>query len=162
MEVTQFTYFQQVGGLDCKPVTAEITYGLERIAMYLQEKDNVYDILWNKDITYGDIFQKAEYEHSKYNFEESEPDMLFELFNIYEKESKRLINKNLILPSYEYILKCSHTFNLLTARGAISVTERARYIGRIRNLAKIVADAYVEQRKELGFPLLSKGGKIDE
>lgn len=154
MEITQFTYFQQVGSIDCKPVTAEITYGLERITMYLQEKDNVYDIDWNKDIKYGDVFHQAEYEHSKYNFEDSDTKMLYNLFDIYEKEAGRIVNIGLVLPAYDYVLKCSHMFNLLDARGAISVTERARYIGRVRNLARIVASAYVEQRQRLGFPLL--------
>ena len=156
MEITQFTYFQQVGSLDCKPVTSEITYGLERLTMYLQEKDNVFDLMWNENITYGDVFKRAEYEHSKYNFEESNPNMLFELFNIYETEAKRLIELNLIIPAYEYILKSSHSFNLLDARGAISVTERARYLGRIRNLARLVANAYVLQREEFGFSLIKE------
>ncbi len=154
MEITQFTYFQQVGGLDCKPVTAEITYGLERITMYLQEKDNIYDILWNEHISYGDIFHRAEYEHSKYNFECANVDMLFQSFDGYEKEAQSLMQENLILPAYDYVLKCSHAFNILDARGAISVTERARFIGRVRNLAKVVAKAFVEQREVLNYPLL--------
>jgi len=158
MEITQFTYFQQVGSMDCKPVTAEITYGLERITMYLQNKDNVYDIQWNDYLNYGDVFHRAEYEHSKYNFEESDTEMLFNLFDIYEKEAKRVVGLNLVLPAYDYVLKCSHTFNLLDARGAISVTERARFIGRVRNLARSAANAFVAQREELGFPLLNKGG----
>lgn len=157
MEITQFTYFQQVGSMDCKPVTAEITYGLERITMYLQEKDNVYDMEWNKDIKYGDVFHQAEYEHSKYNFEDSDTKMLYGLFDIYEKEAERVVNQGLVLPAYDYVLKCSHTFNLLDARGAISVTERARYIGRVRNLARMAAVAYVEQRRRLGYPLLREG-----
>lgn len=156
MEITQFTYFQQVGSLDCRPVTAEITYGLERITMYLQEKDNVYDIMWNENITYGDVFHRAEYEHSKYNFEESDSKMLFELFDVYEKEAQRVIEKDLVLPAYDYVLKCSHVFNLLTARGAVSVTERARFIGRVRNLARIAANTYIQQREALGFPLLNE------
>lgn len=156
MEITQFTYFQQVGSLDCKPVTAEITYGLERLTMYLQEKDNVYEIMWNKNVTYGDVFKRAEYEHSKYNFEESDPNMLFDLFDTYEKEAQRVIDLNLVLPAYDFVLKCSHTFNLLDARGAISVTERARFIGRVRNLARTAANAYVAQREELGYPLLNE------
>lgn len=160
MEITQFTYFQQVGSLDCKPVTAEITYGLERITMYLQNKDNVYDIMWNENITYGEVFKKAEYEHSKYNFEESDSVMLFNLFDIYEKEAKRVLDSGLILPAYDYVLKCSHAFNLLDARGAISVTERARFIGRVRNLARLAANAYAGQREEMGYPLL-KGGKAN-
>ncbi|HOJ12789.1 MAG TPA: glycine--tRNA ligase subunit alpha [Clostridiales bacterium] len=158
MEITQFTYFQQVGSIDCKPVTSEITYGLERIIMYLQEKDSVYDIDWNKDIKYGDVFHQAEYEHSKYNFEGSDTEMLYNLFDIYEKEAERVINIGLVLPAYDYVLKCSHTFNLLDAKGAISVTERARYISRVRNLARIVASAYVEQRQQLGYPLLKDKG----
>jgi glycyl-tRNA synthetase alpha chain len=153
MEITQFTYFQQVGSIDCRPVTAEITYGLERLTMYLQEKDNVYDIVWNKDIKYGDVFHQAEYEHSKYNFEDSDTNMLNNLFDVYEKEAERVVNSGLVLPAYDYVLKCSHTFNLLDARGVISVTERARYISRVRNLARIVASTYVEQRQRLGFPL---------
>lgn len=156
MEITQFTYFQQVGSIDCKPVTSEITYGLERITMYLQEKDNIYDIKWNENITYGDVFHRAEYEHSKYNFEESDPKILFGLFDTYENEAKRIIDTGLVIPAYDYVLKCSHVFNLLTARGAISVTERARFIGRVRNLARIVANAYVQQREELGFPLIKE------
>jgi glycyl-tRNA synthetase alpha chain len=153
MEITQFTYFQQVGSIDCRPVTAEITYGLERLTMYLQDKDNVYDIVWNKDIKYGDVFHQAEYEHSKYNFEDSDTNMLNNLFDVYEKEAERVVNSGLVLPAYDYVLKCSHTFNLLDARGVISVTERARYISRVRNLARIVASTYVEQRQRLGFPL---------
>jgi glycyl-tRNA synthetase alpha chain len=153
MEITQFTYFQQVGSIDCRPVTAEITYGLERLTMYLQEKDNVYDIVWNKDIKYGDVFHQAEYEHSKYNFEDSDTNMRNNLFDVYEKEAERVVNSGLVLPAYDYVLKCSHTFNLLDARGVISVTERARYISRVRNLARIVASTYVEQRQRLGFPL---------
>lgn len=155
MEITQFTYFQQVGSLDCKPVTAEITYGLERITMYLQNVDNVYDIKWNDDLTYGDVFHRAEYEHSKYNFEESDTQMLFNLFDSYEKEAKRVIGLNLVLPAYDYVLKCSHSFNLLDARGAISVTERARFIGRVRNLARLAANAFVAQREEMGYPLMA-------
>lgn len=156
MEITQFTYFQQVGSLDCKPVTAEITYGLERLCMYLQEKDNIYDLMWNDSITYGDVFHRAEYENSKYNFEDSNQEILFELFDTYEKEAKRLIELDLVLPAYDFVLKCSHTFNLLTARGAISVTERARFIGRVRNLARLIANAYVIQREELGYPLIKE------
>ncbi len=156
MEITQFTYFQQVGGFDCKPVTAEITYGLERIAMYLQEKDSIYDILWNEKISYGDIFHTAEFEHSKYNFEIADKDMLFNLFDTFEKEAQRGIEQKLVLPAYDYCLKSSHVFNLLDARGAISVTERARFIGRVRNLSKLVATEYLNQREDLGFPLLKE------
>ena len=155
MEITQFTYFQQVGGFDCKPVTSEITYGLERIAMYLQEKDNVFDLLWNKNIKYSDIFHRAEYEHSKYSFEEVDSSMLFNLFDTYEAEAKRILEKQLVLPAYDFVLKCSHVFNVLDASGAISVTERARFIGRVRGLARMAAEAYMKQREEQNFPLLN-------
>ena len=154
MEVSQFTYFQQCGGLDCKPVSVEITYGLERLAAYIQEKDSVYDIIWVDDITYGDIFKQNELDFSTYNFEVSNADMLFTLFNLYEKEAYGCMEKALIVPAYDYVLKCSHSFNLLDARGAISVTERTGYITRIRNMAKECAKGYVVQRKALGFPLL--------
>jgi glycyl-tRNA synthetase alpha chain len=160
MEITQFTYFQQAGGIDLKPVSGEITYGLERISMYLQEKNSVYDLMWNNEITYGDVHHKGEEEWSKYNFEESDSKMLFGLFNMYEKESVAQIKKNLVLPAYDYCLKCSHIFNLLNARGVISVTERQRYMGRVRNLAKQVAVSYVEQRKKMGFPLLKKAKSL--
>jgi glycyl-tRNA synthetase alpha chain len=157
MEVTQFTYFQQVGGLDCKPVLGEITYGLERLAMYLQDKENVYDLIWtagaNKSILYGDVYHQNEVEQSRYNFELSNTDILFRHFSEFEAEAKRLIDAKCTLPAYEMILKSSHTFNLLDARGAISVTERAAYIGRVRNLAKAVAQAYYESRERLGFPM---------
>ena len=156
MEITQFTYFQQAGGIDLKPISGEITYGLERIAMYLQEKDSVYDLMWNKEITYGDVHHKGEEEWSKYNFEESDTQMLFKFFDMCEKESETLIKKGLVLPAYDYCLKCSHLFNMLNARGVISVSERQRYMGRVRNLAKMVASSYVEQRKKMGFPLLRK------
>ncbi|AEE95498.1 glycine--tRNA ligase subunit alpha [Mahella australiensis] len=156
MEITQFTYFQQVGSIDCRPVSVEITYGLERIAMYIQDKDNVYDIQWVDDISYGDIFHRAEWEHSKYNFECSDVDMLTQLFEIYEKESYRLVEEGLLLPAYDYVLKCSHTFNLLDARGAISVSERASYIGRVRNMARRCARLYIKQREDMGYPLLRK------
>jgi glycyl-tRNA synthetase alpha chain len=154
MEITQFTYFQQVGGLDCKPVLGEITYGLERLAMYLQEKDNVFDLVWTPGISYGDVYHQNEVEQSKYNFEASDAAWLLRQFSDYESQAKRLIEEGLPLPGYEMILKCSHTFNLLDARGAISVTERAAYIGRVRNLAKLVAQAYYESREKLGFPML--------
>lgn len=156
MEITQFTYFQQAGGMDLKPVSVEITYGIERIAMHLQQKDNVYDLKWTNTITYGDIHHQGEVEFSKYNFEESDPKMLFKLFNVYEKESRIILAKGLVLPAYDYCLKCSHVFNLLEARGAISVTERTGYIARVRNLARGIAEAYLKQRKDLGFPLLYK------
>ena len=156
MEVTQFTYFQQVGGLDCKPVLGEITYGLERLAMNLQGVENVFDLIWADGVTYGDVYHQNEVEQSKYNFEQSNITLLLEQFIIYESEAKRLLELSLPLPSYEQVLKCSHTFNLLDARGAISVTERAAYIGRIRTLARLVAKVYYDSRKELGFPLLQK------
>ena len=155
MEITQFTYFQQCGGIDCFPVSIEITYGLERLAMYLQEVDTIYNISWTDNIKYGDIFLQSEIEQCTYNFEASNPDLLFKLFNLYEEEAKQLIEKSLVLPSLDYVLKCSHSFNLLDARGVIAVTERTRYIGRIRNLARKVASLYLEQRNSLGFPLKS-------
>ncbi|AUC60216.1 glycyl-tRNA synthetase alpha subunit GlyQ [Cyanobacterium sp. HL-69] len=156
MEITQFTYFQQCGGIDCKPVAIEITYGLERLAMYLQDVDSIYDIQWNDKLKYGDIFLQGEIEQCTYNFEASNPDLLFKLFNLYEEEAKQLIDKNLVLPSLDYVLKCSHCFNLLDARGVIAVAERTRYIGRIRNLAREVAHQYLAQRESLGFPLIAK------
>jgi glycyl-tRNA synthetase alpha chain len=156
MEITQFTYFQQVGGLDCKPVLGEITYGLERLAMNLQGVENVFDMIWADGVTYGDVYHQNEVEQSKYNFEQSNITLLLEQFIMYESEAKRLLELSLPLPSYEQVLRCSHTFNLLDARGAISVTERAAYIGRIRNLAKLVAKAYYDSRKKLGFPMLPK------
>jgi glycyl-tRNA synthetase alpha chain len=156
MEVTQFTYFQQVGGLDCKPVLGEITYGLERLAMYLQGVENVFDLTWVDGVTYGDVYHQNEVEQSKYNFEASNVPLLFEHFNAYESEAKRLIEAGLALPGYEMVMKCSHTFNLLDARGAISVTERAAYIGRVRALARLVAQAYYDSREALGFPMLKQ------
>lgn len=153
MEITQFTYFQQCGGIDCKPVSIEITYGLERLAMYLQDVDSIYDIQWNNEIKYGDIFLQGEIEQCTYNFEASNPDLLFQLFTLYEEEAKQLIEKNLVLPSLDYVLKCSHCFNLLDARGVIAVAERTRYIGRIRHLARQVAEQYLAQRELLNFPL---------
>jgi glycyl-tRNA synthetase alpha chain len=153
MEVTQFTYFQQCGGIDCRPVSIEITYGLERLAMYLQNVDAIKKIQWNEKIQYGDIFWQGEIEQCTYNFEASNPEMLLNLFSLYEQEAKQLIEKGLVLPSLEYVLKCSHSFNLLDARGVIAVTERTRYIGRIRNLAREVAHLYLAQRESLGFPL---------
>ena len=154
MEVTQFTYFQQVGGLDCKPVLGEITYGLERLAMYLQDKENVYDLVWTPGVKYGDVYHQNEVEQSRYNFELSNTEMLFRHFSEFESEAKRLIEAQCTLPAYEMVLKSSHTFNLLDARGAISVTERAAYIARVRNLAKAVAQAYYESRERLGFPMM--------
>jgi glycyl-tRNA synthetase alpha chain len=156
MEITQFTYFQQVGGIDCKPVLGEITYGLERLAMNLQGVENVFDLTWTDGVSYGDVYHQNEVEQSKYNFEQSNISLLLEQFIMYESEAKRLIELSLPLPGYEQVLKCSHTFNLLDARGAISVTERAAYIGRVRTLARLVAKAYYDSRKELGFPMLLK------
>lgn len=154
MEVTQFTYFQQVGGLEVKPVASEVTYGLERLSSYIQDVNSVFDLEWADGVKYGDIFKEPEYEHSKYAFEESNQEMLLEAFDTYEKEAKRLIKEGLVHPAYDYILKCSHTFNLLDARGAVSVTERAGYLARIRNMAKSIAKVFVEERKKLGFPLI--------
>ena len=156
MEVTQFTYFQMAGSLELHPISVELTYGLERIAMYLQGVDNVYDLKWNDEYTYGEVAHQQEVEQSTYNFEVADVDMLFMRFNMYEAESKRAIAKKLVLPAYELCLKCSHTFNLLDARGAISVAERTTYIGRVRNLARKCAEGFVEQRKEMGFPLIKK------
>jgi glycyl-tRNA synthetase alpha chain len=153
MEVTQFTYFQQVGGLDCRPVLGEITYGLERLAMYLQDKESVFDLVWTPGVTYGDVYHQNEVEQSRYNFELSNIELLFELFKGFESEAKRLIEAQCVLPAYEMVLKSSHSFNLLDARGAISVTERAAYIGRVRALARAVAQAYFESRERLGFPM---------
>ena len=157
MEITQFTYFQQVGGIECELETGEITYGLERLAMYIQEVDNVYDLKWNEELTYGDVFKKSEYENSVYAFEECDTEMLFNLFDIYEKEGLRLMEKNLVIPAYDYVLKCSHTFNTLDAKGAIGASQRASFISRVRNMAKNVAQTFVKQREELGFPLLKEG-----
>jgi len=156
MEITQFTYFQQAGGLDLHPVSVELTYGPERIAMYLQGVESVYDLEWTKGVTYGDVHHRGEVEHSIYNFEQADVDMLFKLFSMYEAESSRIIGLGLVLPAYDYCLKCSHTFNLLNARGAISVAERHSLIGRVRNLARLCAEGYLKQREEMGFPLLKK------
>jgi glycyl-tRNA synthetase alpha chain len=156
MEITQFTYFQQAGGIDLHPVAVELTYGPERIAMYLQGVESVYDLEWTQGIKYGDIHHRGEVEHSIYNFEQADVAMLFKLFDMYEQESQRIIGLGLVLPAYDYCLKCSHTFNLLNARGAISVAERASLIGRVRNLAKLCAEGYLKQREEMGFPLLKR------
>ena len=156
MEVTQFTYFQQCGGLDCRPVSIELTYGLERLTMYLQEVDAIAKIQWNDTLTYGDVHMQGEIEHSKYNFDESNAELLFTLFNLYQQEAEQLMASGLVLPSYDYVLKCSHTFNLLDARGVISVTERTRYIRQVRGLARQVAQLYYDQREALGFPLLKQ------
>jgi glycyl-tRNA synthetase alpha chain len=150
----QFTYFQQAGGLDLDIIPVEITYGLERLGMVIQDVDNIFDLKWDKNTTYKDIRHQAEVEQSKYNFEEADIHMLFNLFNIYEKEAGRLIKIELPLPAYDYILKCSHTFNLLDARGAISVSERTGYISRVRNIARLCAEEYVRKRGKLGFPLI--------
>jgi glycyl-tRNA synthetase alpha chain len=156
MEITQFTYFQQCGGIDCRPVSIEITYGLERLTMYLQEIDAFTKIRWTDELTYGDVHLQGEIEQCTYNFETSNPELLFKLFELYEQEANNSINQKLVMPSYDYVLKCSHTFNLLDARGVISVAERTRYIGRIRSMARQVAHLYLQQREELGFPLLAK------
>jgi len=172
MEVTQYTYFQQVGGLDCRPVLGELTYGLERLAMYLQGKDSIFDLVWvdgaetrvstpvltraSTSVLYGDVFHQNEVEQSKYNFELANTDMLFQHFNQFEGEAKRLMEAQCVLPAYEMVMKCSHAFNLLDARGAISVTERAATIGRVRNLARAIAQAYYESREKLGFPMVKK------
>ena len=165
MEVTQFTYFQQVGGIECFPVTGEITYGLERLAMYIQGVDSVYDLVWTDGefgrVTYGDVFHQNEVEQSTYNFEHADVAKMFELFDFYESQADRLVGLNLPLPAYEMVLKASHTFNLLDARGAISVTERQRFILRVRTLARKVAQSYVETRAKLGFPLADDAHKAD-
>ncbi len=172
MEVTQFTYFQQAGGIDCRPVSVEITYGLERLAMYMQGIESIFEICWNNHpalgaISYGQVHHQGEVEHSRYNFELSDADMLFNLFTYFESEAKRLLIETetqktnvTILPAYDYVLKCSHTFNLLDARGVIAVTERTRYIARIRSLARQVAERYVTQRESQGFPLLTNSEAV--
>jgi glycyl-tRNA synthetase alpha chain len=166
MEITQFTYFQQVGGIECKPITGEITYGLERLCMYLQGVDNVYDLTWTvwkdrgveKRLTYGDVFHQNEVEQATYTFEHADVPELLRHFNEFEARAKYLMEQQLALPAYEAVLKCGHTFNLLDARGAISVTERAAYIGRIRNISREVAKSYFESRERLGFPMCGPGG----
>ncbi|NMB02889.1 MAG: glycine--tRNA ligase subunit alpha [Firmicutes bacterium] len=157
MEITQFTYFQQVGGIDVKPVSAEITYGVERLAMFIQGVDSMFDLIWTDDVTYGDVFMQNEIEFSKYNFEAADTDKLFTLFDLFEDEARRLIEMGLVLPGYDCVLKCSHTFNLLDARGAIGVSERTRFIGRVRALARLAAQGYLAEREKLGFPLLKRG-----
>jgi glycyl-tRNA synthetase alpha chain len=156
MEITQFTYFQQAGSIDLNPVSVELTYGPERIAMYIQGVSSVYDLEWTKGVKYGDVHHRGEVEHSIYNFELADVDMLFHLFDLYEGEALRVIGHHLVLPAYDYCLKCSHTFNLLNARGAISVAERSSLIGRVRQLARLCAEGYLKQREEMGFPLLKK------
>jgi glycyl-tRNA synthetase alpha chain len=153
LEITQFTYFQQAGGIDLKPISAELTYGIERIAMFLQGVDSVYDLTWVKGVTYGDVHHKGEVEWSIHNFDEADVSLQLQLFDQYEKESLRLIEKGLVLPAYDYCLKCSHTFNILDARGAIGVTERTGFIGRVRNMARRCAEGYLRQREEMGYPL---------
>ena len=155
MEITQFTYFQQVGSIDLDPVSVELTYGLERITMYLQNVDNVYDLQWNDTVKYGHVHLETEKQFSRYNFEVSDKDRLFQWFDMYEAEAKALLEQELVLPAYDYTLKCSHAFNLLDARRAISVTERTGFIGRVRKLARLCAEGYVRQREELGHPLLA-------
>ncbi|MDA9093625.1 glycine--tRNA ligase subunit alpha [Methylophilaceae bacterium] len=156
MEVTQFTYFQQVGGITCKPITGEITYGLERLAMYIQNVDSVYDIQWTDGISYGDVFLQNEKEQSSYNFKFSDSKFLLKAFASHSKQANKLVEENLALPAYEQVLKAAHTFNLLDARGVISVTERADYIGKIRDISRNVASAYLMSRKKLGFPMADK------
>jgi glycyl-tRNA synthetase alpha chain len=160
MEITQFTYFQQVGGLECKPVMGEATYGLERLAMYLQNKESIFDLVWTENVTYGDVFRQNEAEMSAYNFEHANIDVLFKQFEDHEQASKDLIEKKLPLPAYEMMLKTSHTFNLLDARHAISVTERQRYILRVRALARAVAETYYAAREALGFPLITTSNSV--
>ena len=156
MEITQFTYFQQCGGIDCRPVCAEITYGLERLAMFIQGVDSVFDITWIDGVSYRDVHHQGEVEHSHYNFSVADTDMLFKLFDMHEQEAALVADKGLVLPAYDQVLKCSHVFNLLDARGAISVTERTGFVARVRNLARACAQAYVAQREMLGYPLLPK------
>lgn len=154
MEVTQFTYFQIVGGQEMNPVASEITYGLERLASYVQDVNNVFELEWSDGVKYGDIFKEPEYEHSKYSFEESNQEMLLKMFDDFETEAKKQIANGLVHPAYDYVLKCSHTFNLLDARGSVSVTERAGYLSRIRRMAREIAKAFIAERKKLGFPLI--------
>jgi glycyl-tRNA synthetase alpha chain len=154
LEITQFTYFQQAGGIEVRPVAGEITYGIERIAMFLQGVDNVYDLKWNDTLTYGDVHHRGEVEWSVHNFEAADVPLQLRLFDEYERESRSLIERGLVLPAYDYCLKCSHTFNILDARGAIGVTERTHYIARVRALARRVAEAHLKQREEMGYPLL--------
>jgi glycyl-tRNA synthetase alpha chain len=156
MEITQFTYFQQVGGLELDPISLELTYGLERIAMFLQQKDDVFDILWNESLTYSDVRKREEFEFSTYNFEQASVEKYRSWFNDFEEEVKNCLSRGLVLPAYDMVIKCSHTFNILDARGALSVTERTSYIARVRNSARAVAQAYIESREQQGFPLLKE------
>ena len=158
MEITQFTYFQQAGGIDLKPISAEITYGLERIAMYLQNVESVYDLEWAPGVTYGDVMHQTEVEFSRFNFDVADQSVHLALFETYEAEARRLVRAGLVLPAYDYCLKCSHAFNILDARGAVSVTERASYLGRMRALARQIAEAYLKRREDLGYPLLKAAG----
>ncbi|OHB94066.1 MAG: glycine--tRNA ligase subunit alpha [Planctomycetes bacterium RIFCSPHIGHO2_12_FULL_52_36] len=156
LEITQFTYFQQVGGIELEPISLELTYGLERIAMFIQKKDSVYDLVWSDSLTYGDVHHRDEVEFSTYNFQEADVSMHLRLFDMYEAECKRLLEKELVLPAYDYVLKCSHTFNVLDARKAIGVTQRVRYIERVRNLARACAEGYLKLRENLGWPMLKR------
>jgi len=156
MEVTQYTYFQQLGSIELDPITLEITYGLERIAMFIQKKDNVFDLNWTDEVTYGEVRHEEEVQFSKYNFDAADAKMLLKLFDMHEAEAVRLLKEDLVLPAYDQVLKCSHVFNLLDARGAIGVAQRTSYITRVRNLARSVAKAYLKQREEMGFPLLRR------
>jgi glycyl-tRNA synthetase alpha chain len=160
MEITQFTYFQQAGGMELDPVSAEITYGLERICMYLQGIDDIMDIKWGSGVTWGELYREAEREWSRFNFEEAAVPFYFEMFDRFQRETLRLLGESLILPAYDYIVKCSHIFNILDARGAVSVSERTSYIGRIRDLARRAAEAYIAERRRLGFPLIAGGGRF--
>lgn len=162
MEVTQYTYFQQAGSIDLDPITLELTYGLERVAMFIQKKDNVFELNWNDQVTYGEVHHEDEVQFSKYNFDHADAEMLFKLFDMYEVEAKRLLKEELVLPAYDYVLKCSHAFNLLDARGAIGVAQRTTYITRVRNLARAVAKTYLKQREEMGFPLLKSSRESPE
>lgn len=163
MEITQFTYFQQIGGFEADPVSVELTYGLERLATYIQDKESFHELAWTDEFSWKDIYLQPEYEHSKYSFEISDVDKLFTWFNMYEEEARAALDQNLVFPAYDYILKCSHTFNLLEARGAISVTERTGYISRVRKLARTCAKAHYEERERLGFPMLkNKEASKDE
>ena len=159
MEITQFTYFQQVGGIDVKPVSAEITYGLERLTMYIQGVDNIYDLKWDGNLTYGEVYKQFEYEHSKYVFEMADVQFLTAFFDGCEREALRCMDEGLVLPGYDYVLKCSHMFNILDARGAFGAAQRTAYMGRVRSLARRAATQWVKRREELGYPLLAnKGG----
>jgi glycyl-tRNA synthetase alpha chain len=158
MEITQFTYFQQAGGIELDPVSVELTYGLERIAMFIQNRDSVFDIMWNDTLTYGDIRKREEFEFSTYNFEVASIEKHIDFFNQYEEEAALLLKNELVLPAYDMVMKCSHTFNILEARGALSVTERTAYIQRVRNMARNVAEAYIASREKLRFPLLKSAG----